>query len=71
MLALVSVNLGLINLLPIPMLDGGHVLVFAVEAATRRRISTRSRERVQLVGLIALGLITVLALRNDILQLLR
>jgi regulator of sigma E protease len=71
LLALVSVNLGLINLLPIPMLDGGHVLVFAVEAATRRRISTRSRERVQLVGLIALGLITVLALRNDILQLLR
>ena len=66
MLALISVNLGLINLLPIPMLDGGHLLVFALEAAQRRPLSTRVRERVQLAGLIVVGLITVLALRNDI-----
>jgi regulator of sigma E protease len=66
MLALISINLGLINLLPIPMLDGGHLLVFAIEAAQRRPLSTRMRERVQLVGLIVVGLITVLALRNDI-----
>lgn len=66
MLALISINLGLINLLPIPMLDGGHLLVFAVEAARRRPLSTRARERVQLAGLIFVGLITVLALRNDI-----
>jgi regulator of sigma E protease len=66
MLALISINLGLINLLPIPMLDGGHLLVFALEAARRRSLSTRLRERVQLGGLIVVGLITVLALRNDI-----
>jgi regulator of sigma E protease len=66
MLALVSINLGLINLLPIPMLDGGHLLVFALEAAQRRALSTRVRERVQLAGLIVVGLITVLALRNDL-----
>jgi regulator of sigma E protease len=66
MLALISINLGLINLLPIPMLDGGHLLVFALEAARRRPLSTRLRERVQLAGLIVVGLITVLALRNDI-----
>jgi regulator of sigma E protease len=66
MLALISINLGLINLLPIPMLDGGHLLVFAIEAARRRPLSTRARERVQLAGLIVVGLITVLALRNDI-----
>lgn len=66
MLALISVNLGLINLLPIPMLDGGHLLVFALEAAQRRPLSTRMRERVQLAGLSLVGLITVLALRNDI-----
>jgi regulator of sigma E protease len=66
MLALISINLGLINLLPIPMLDGGHLLVFALEAARRRPLSTRIRERVQLAGLIVVGLITVLALRNDI-----
>jgi regulator of sigma E protease len=68
MLALVSVNLGLINLLPIPMLDGGHLLVFALEAARRRPLSTRIRERVQLGGLIVVGLITVLALRNDVMR---
>jgi regulator of sigma E protease len=68
MLALISINLGLINLLPIPMLDGGHLLVFALEAARRRPLSTRMRERVQLGGLIVVGLITVLALRNDIMR---
>jgi regulator of sigma E protease len=66
MLALISVNLGLINLLPIPMLDGGHLLIFAVEGARRRPLSARSRERVQLAGLILVGLITILALRNDV-----
>jgi regulator of sigma E protease len=65
-LALVSVNLGLINLLPIPMLDGGHLLVFAVEAVRRRPLSTRMRDRAQLGGLIILGLITLLALHNDL-----
>jgi len=68
MLALVSVNLGLINLLPIPMLDGGHLLVFAIEAARRRPISEKTRSRIQLVGLIVVGLITILALRNDVMR---
>jgi regulator of sigma E protease len=68
MLALISINLGLINLLPVPMLDGGHLLVFALDAAGRRPLSTRARERVQLAGLIVLGLITVLALRNDVMR---
>ena len=69
MLALISVNLGLINLLPIPMLDGGHLLVFAIEGASRRPLSARMRERVQLGGLIIVGLITILALRNDVMRL--
>jgi regulator of sigma E protease len=68
MLALVSINLCLINLLPIPMLDGGHLLVFAVEAAWRRALSTRARERVQLAGLIAIVFITVLASLNDVMR---
>jgi regulator of sigma E protease len=66
MLALVSVNLGLINLLPIPMLDGGHLLVFAIEAMLRRPISERTRSRIQLVGIITVAVITILALRNDV-----
>ena len=68
MLALISVNLGLINLLPIPMLDGGHLLVFAIEGARRKPITAKTRERVQLVGLIIVGLITILALRNDVMR---
>ena len=43
MIALISVNLGLINLLPIPMLDGGHLLVFAIEGARRRPLVARRR----------------------------
>lgn len=68
MLALISINLGLINLLPIPMLDGGQLVVFALETVQRGPLSTKLRERVQLAGLILVGLITVLALRNDIMR---
>jgi regulator of sigma E protease len=65
LLALISVNLGLINLLPVPVLDGGHVLVFAIEAVRRKPLSAQARERVQLGGLVFIGIITILALRND------
>jgi regulator of sigma E protease len=58
----------LINLLPIPMVDGGHLLVFAIEAVSRRPLSLATRERVQNVGLAVVLLITGLALRNDILR---
>lgn len=70
MLALISINLALINLLPVPMLDGGHLVVFALEAARRRPLSQRARDRVQLVGLIVIAAITVLALRNDLMHFL-
>jgi len=68
MLALISVNLGLLNLLPIPMLDGGHLLVFAIEGARRKPLSQVARERVQLVGLVLIVLITLLAAGNDIVR---
>jgi len=68
MLALISVNLGLLNLLPIPMLDGGHLLVFAIEGARRRPLSAKARERVQLAGLIVIVLITILAAGNDVVR---
>lgn len=68
MLALVSVNLGLINLLPIPMLDGGHLLVFFLEGVRRKPLTQKQRERIQLAGLILIGLITILAIRNDVMR---
>jgi len=68
MLALISVNLGLINLLPIPMLDGGHLLVFALEGARRKKLSEKTLKRIQLGGLILVGMITILAIRNDVMR---
>lgn len=68
LLALISVNLALINLLPVPTLDGGHLLVFAVEGVLRRPLSQRARDRVQLGGMVIVAIIAVLALRNDVVQ---
>ncbi len=68
LLALISVNLALINLLPVPTLDGGHLLVFTVEGLLRRPLSQRARDRVQLGGMVIVAIIAVLALRNDVVQ---
>lgn len=68
MLALVSVSVGLINLLPVPVLDGGHILMFAIESVRRRPLSARSRDLVTLCGLAIVGLITILALGNDVVR---
>ena len=68
MIALISVNLGLINLLPIPMLDGGHLLVFAVEGAMRRPLTYQTRTRIQQAGLVLIVLIVILASRNDVMR---
>lgn len=68
MLALISVNLGLINLLPVPVLDGGHLMVFAAEAVRQRPLSALARARIQYAGLIVVGIITILALRNDVVR---
>ncbi len=71
MIALISINLGLINLLPIPMLDGGHLLVFGVEGVRRKPLSQKVRVRIQQAGLALIVLITLLASRNDVMHLLR
>lgn len=68
MIALISINLGLINLLPIPMLDGGHLLVFGIEGARRKPLSQKARVRIQQVGLGVIVLITILASRNDVVR---
>jgi len=68
MIALISVNLALINLLPIPILDGGHLVIFAMEGVRRRRLSPKVREAVVFTGLLVIVSLTVLALRNDIVR---
>jgi regulator of sigma E protease len=66
MIALISINLGLINLLPIPMTDGGHLLVFAIEGIRRKPLSAKARSRMQTAGIILIVLIVILASHNDL-----
>jgi regulator of sigma E protease len=66
LMAFISINLGLINLLPIPLLDGGHLLFVMYEAVVRRPISTRMREYAHIAGLLVLVAIMILAFKNDI-----
>jgi len=62
----ISINLGLINLLPVPVLDGGHLLFFLFEAVLRRPLPLRVREIASLVGMLALLLIMGIAFKNDV-----
>jgi regulator of sigma E protease len=65
-MALLSVNLGMINLLPIPVLDGGHLLFFLFEAARRRPLPLRAREVASLAGMIVLTFFILVAFKNDV-----
>jgi len=65
-MALISINLGFINLLPIPMLDGGHLLFYAIEAVQRRPVSPAVQEWAYKSGLALLLTIMVLVTFNDL-----
>jgi regulator of sigma E protease len=67
-LALISINLGLVNLLPLPALDGGHLLFFGLEAARGRPVSSRARARANVVGFVIIGALILLALKNDLVR---
>ncbi len=69
-IALLSVNLGIINLLPIPVLDGGHLLFFLIEAVTRRPLNHKMREVAQQVGIFVLILLMIFVFYNDIARIL-
>jgi regulator of sigma E protease len=64
--ALISVNLAVLNLLPVPMLDGGHLLFFVCEAILGRPVSVRKREIAQQVGFVLLMMLMVYAVYNDL-----
>jgi regulator of sigma E protease len=66
MMALISINLGLINLFPIPVLDGGHLVFLGLEAVRRRPLSRALREKVMLVGLMLILLLFVFVTWNDV-----
>ncbi len=65
-MAMVSLNLGLLNLLPIPILDGGHITILAIEGLARRDFSMRVKERMLMAGFAVLMLLMVTVIYNDL-----
>jgi len=65
-IALLSVNLGILNILPIPVLDGGHLVFFFIEAATGHPVSIRVREIAQQAGIFILIALMIFVFYNDI-----
>ncbi len=65
-MAMISLQLGIMNLLPIPVLDGGHIMVLLVEGVARRDLSIRTKERVQQVGLALLAALFIVVMYNDV-----
>lgn len=67
-MALLSINLGVLNLLPVPVLDGGHLFFYVIELIFRRPVSQKVREYAQQIGLFLLLSLMVLAFYNDIVR---
>ena len=67
-MALLSINLGILNLLPVPVLDGGHLLFYFMELIFRRPVPQKVREYAQQIGMVLLLGLMVLAFYNDIIR---
>ncbi len=70
-LAMISVNLGILNLLPIPILDGGHIVIITLEAIRGKEIDIKKIEFVQKIGLSLILVLMFFAFYNDILRLIK
>ena len=68
MAALLSVSLGIMNMLPIPVLDGGHLLLLGIEFVRRKRLSSREVYAAQMVGISIIGLLFIFVTYNDIMR---
>jgi regulator of sigma E protease len=66
LMAMISLNLGILNLLPIPVLDGGHIFIMAMEAIARRDFSAKVKENMLLAGFVVLMLLMVTVIYNDL-----
>jgi regulator of sigma E protease len=65
-MAMISLNLGLVNLLPIPVLDGGHIFIMALEGIARRDFSVRVKEKMLLAGFVVILMLMVTVIYNDL-----
>jgi regulator of sigma E protease len=66
LMANISLNLGLLNLMPVPVLDGGHIFIMALEGVARRDFSMRVKEKMLLAGFVVLMMLMVTAIYNDL-----
>ena len=66
LMSMISLNLGILNLLPVPILDGGHIVIMALEGVSRRDFSTQAKERMLLVGFVMLMTLMVTVIYNDL-----
>jgi regulator of sigma E protease len=66
LMASISLNLGLLNLLPVPVLDGGHIFIMAIEGLARRDFSTRVKEKMFLTGFVLLMMLMMTVIYNDL-----
>lgn len=71
LMAFISVSLGLFNLFPIPVLDGGHLLIYTIEGILRRDLSEKIKEKMFFVGFIFIIFLLLLSNINDILRLIK
>ena len=71
LMAMISLNLGLLNLMPVPVLDGGQIAILAWEGLIRRDLSVRAKERILLAGAALIVLLMVTVIYNDITRLMR
>jgi regulator of sigma E protease len=67
-MALLSINLAVLNLFPIPVLDGGHLLFFLIELVTGKEVNIKWRERAQQVGFFILVMLMIFVFYNDIMR---
>jgi regulator of sigma E protease len=70
-IAIISINIGLLNLFPIPLLDGGHLLFYGIEAIRGRPLSERTLEIGFRIGFALVIMLMIFATRNDVIHLLR
>ena len=67
-MALLSINLGIINLFPVPLLDGGHLLFFIIELISGREVNVKWREMAQQIGFALLIMLMIFVFYNDIVR---
>ena len=68
LMAMISLQLGVMNLLPVPVLDGGHIMILLIEGIARRDLSIVVKERIQQAGFAALATLMIVVLYNDVIS---